>query len=132
MMTSPSRTIFFNSLSVYRLQLSPPSEMIRSALRLMGDFFSSCIARITDRKSTRLNSSHSLPAALPIYILQLALGVPAAVIAAIGNDQERLAADGRFLQLVHRQDHGVEQRRAALRLRERKLVLNLLGVAGGW
>ncbi|SPE33113.1 hypothetical protein SBA6_240013 [Candidatus Sulfopaludibacter sp. SbA6] len=67
--------------------------------------------------------------ALAHQVADLALGVPAAVIAAIGDDEQRLAVFLRLLDLVQREHDGIEQRGAAFRLGEGELVLDLLDAA---
>src|SRR5665647_3486186 len=61
-------------------------------------------------------------------IFDFTLRVAAAVIAAVGDDQQRFAIFLRHLHLVHGQKNRVEQRRAPLGLRPRELILDLLDV----
>ena len=49
-------------------------------------------------------------------VLDFALGVAAAVVAAVGDDQQRLARVVGLLHLVHGQVNAVQQRGAALGL----------------
>src|SRR5712691_10803857 len=58
----------------------------------------------------------------------LCLGVAAGVVASIGDDQQRLARVLPLFHHAHRHVDAIQQRRAALGLRERQPILDFLGL----
>ena len=64
----------------------------------------------------------------PHQVLDFAFGVAAAVVAAVGNHQQRLARILGLLHFVQRQVNGIQQRRPAFGLGEGQPVLDLFQV----
>src|SRR5438270_3491783 len=80
--------------------------------------------RILIKYSDRVN----LHIALPHHSPQFSFGIPASVIAAIGDNQQRLPFILRLLQLVHAQINRVDQRRPVLRLQHHHPRLNIVHI----
>src|SRR5450755_427860 len=79
-----------------------------------------CGGRLEDADCVNLNIRFAH------QVLDFRFGVAAVVVAAVGDDQQRLAGVLGLLHMMQGQIHGVEQRGLALRLGEGKTVLDFL------